>query len=571
MSLSSTNHSIQLIARLLDADAPTIPIIDFGAQKPEIPLGSSSQPLPQTAPEQQGIPSRHIVNFLRALADEPTLRMHSILVVRNGHLLCRAAFGMQDTALPRMTFSACKSITALAVGLLMDDGLLHENDRLIDLFSGDCGPLSRQLMKDLTVAHLLSMQTGNLFNEAGSMTRSDWVRSFFQSPALDGGKKFQYNSLNTYILAALVARITGKSLSSFLSQRLFAPMGIADFYWECSPEGIEKGGWGLYMKPEDLAKLGQLVMDLGCWHGQQLISAAFLEKALRTQAIAPEEYGDFNYGWQFWVGRNDPTFLFSGMFGQNVLGFRNNGILVVAHAGNDETFQTSAFYAIADRFFGGQFPALLPRNLPAERELQHTLTVLANCRCTVPTREAFSHFADSRFTTQDPLAVSAGLLPVALQIVENSYSAGLQAISIGGTRLQPEIFYEERNQLHHLICGTKVPMRQNIHWNGNVFHAAVLARFTHDEDEHPVLRVQIDFLETPFTRVLKLISTPRGLLVHQEEYPGMDFLTGTIALMQKNPGARSLMAAVAGSAEQGFLRWKLEQVFSPRLRFTKDQ
>ncbi len=570
MSLSSANHSIQLIARLLDADSPTLPIVDFGPQKPEIPLGRSSQTLPQAVPEQQGIPSRHIASFLRTLAEEPTLRMHSILVVRNGHLLCRAAFGMQDTELPRMTFSACKSITALAVGLLMDDGLLHEDDRLTDLFSGDCGPLSRPLMKDLTVSHLLSMQTGDLFNEAGSMTRSDWVRSFFQSPALDGGKKFQYNSLNTYILATLVIRITGKSLSKFLSERLFSPMGIEDFYWELSPEGIEKGGWGLYMKPEDLAKLGQLVMDLGCWHGQQLISAAFVEKALQTHAIAPEEYGDFNYGWQFWVGRDDPTFLFSGMFGQNVLGFRNNGILVIAHAGNDETFQTSAFYAIADRFFGGQFPVSLPRNLPAERELQHTIGALTDCGCKVPTREAFSHFAGCRYTTQDPLAASAGLLPVALQMVENSYSAGLQAISIGGTRLKPEIFYEERNQLHHLICGTRAPVRQDIYWNGNVFRTAVLAKFTHDEDENPVLRVQIDFLETPFTRILKLISTPRGPLVRQEEYPGMDFLTGMLSLMQKNPGSRSLMTAVVGSAEQGFLRWKLEQVFRPTMKFTKE-
>lgn len=570
MSLSSANHSIQLIARLLDADSPTVPIVDFGPQKPEIPLGASSQPLPEARPEQQGIPSRHIAAFLKALNEEPTLRMHSILVLRNGQLLCRAAFGMQDPELPRMTFSACKSITALAIGLLMDDGLLHENDRLVDLFADDCGPLNRQLMKDLTVSHLLSMQTGNLFNEPGSMTSSDWVRSFFQSPALDGIRKFQYNSLNTYILAALVTRISGKSLSLFLSERLFVPMGIGDYYWELSPDGIEKGGWGLYMKPEDLAKLGQLVMDLGCWHGQQLISASFLEKALLPHAIAPEDYGDFNYGWQIWVGRDDPTFLFSGMFGQNVLGFRNNGIVVVAHAGNDETFQTSAFYPIADRFFGGKFPASLPRSLPGERELQRVLTALTDCRRAIPTKEAFSHFSGFRYTTQDPLAASAGLLPVALQMVENSYSAGLQAISIGGTRLNPEILYEERNQLHHLICGTREPVRQEVYWNGNVFLAAVLAKFTHDEDENPVLRVQIDFLETPCTRVLKLISTPRALLVRQEEFPGTDFLTGTLSLLQKNPGSRSLMTALVGSAEQGFLRWKLEQVFRPTMKFVKE-
>ena len=110
MSLSSANHSIQLITRLLDAENATEPIVDFGPQKPEISSGRSAQPLPPCIPEQQGVPSRHIARFLRALAEEPTLRTHSVLVVRNGHILARAAFGMRDTETPRMTFSACKSI-----------------------------------------------------------------------------------------------------------------------------------------------------------------------------------------------------------------------------------------------------------------------------------------------------------------------------------------------------------------------------------------------------------------------------------------------------------------------------
>ena len=570
MSLSSANHSIQLITRLLDAENATEPIVDFGPQKPEISSGRSAQPLPPCIPEQQGVPSRHIARFLRALAEEPTLRTHSVLVVRNGHILARAAFGMRDTETPRMTFSACKSITALAIGLLMDDGLLHADDRLTDLFPEECGPVSRRLMKDLTVAHVLSMQTGNLFNEAGSMTQAEWVRSYFLSPALDTSRKFQYNSLNSYILAALIQRLTGKSLSGFLSERLFTPMGIGDFYWEKSPEGVEKGGWGLYMKPEDLAKLGQLVMDLGCWNGKQLISAAFLERALQTHALTPEEYGDFNYGWQIWVGRTENTFLFSGMLGQNVLGFRDSGIVLVAHAGNDETFQTSAFYRIASRYFGGHFPGSLPRDVPGERELRHVTATISDCTGKIPTREEFARFYDKRFITSEPQAASAGLLPVVLQAVENSYSAGLQAITIGGTRANPEILYEERDQLHHLVCGTKVPVRQKIHWHGNTFLAAVQARFTHDEDENPVLRVQIDFLETPCTRVLKLVLTRRGLVVKQEEFPGEDFLANTMSMLLSAPGSKALLTALAGSAEQGFLRWKIQRVLSPVLRFTEE-
>lgn len=567
MSLSSTNHSIQLIARLLDADTATTPIQDFGVQKPEIPLGRSAQPLPRSLPERQGIPSRHIAAFLQALADDPGLRMHSVLVLRHGQLLCRAGFGPRDTETPRMTFSACKSITALAVGLLMDDGLLHPEDKLTDLFPEECGPVSRRLMKDLTVGHVLSMQTGNLFNEAGSMTQVEWVRNYFLSPTLDTSRKFQYNSLNSYILAALVTRITGKSLSQFLEERLFAPMGIGDYYWETSPEGIEKGGWGLYMKPEDLAKLGQLVMDLGMWRGKQLLSAEFVRQALQTHAVTPEEYGDFNYGWQFWVGRTENTFLFSGMLGQNVLGFRNSGILLVSHAGNDETFQTSAYYRIASQYFGGDFPASLPRDPAGEWELKRITDSLAYCSGDIPSREAFARFSGQRFITSEAHAASTGLLPVILQAVENSYSAGLQAITVCGIRTAPELLYEERNQLHHIVCGTKRPVRQNLLWHGNVFRIAAQVKFTRDEDDNPVMRVRIDFLETPCTRILKLIQTKKGLIVKQEEYPGTEFLSNTIATLMKTPSSKTLMSALIGSAEQGYLRWKLQRVFQPVLRF----
>ena len=183
MSLSSANRSMQLLVRLLDSKTSTEPMEDFGVQKPEIPLGRSSQPLPRANPEQEGVPSRQISAFLQALDQDPTLRMHSLLVLRHGKLLCQASFGAQDPDLPRMTLSARQSVTALAVGLLMDAGLLSPTDKLVDLFPDDIGPVSKRLMRDLTVEHLLTMQTGNQFNEVSAMTEFDWAHGFFLSPA----------------------------------------------------------------------------------------------------------------------------------------------------------------------------------------------------------------------------------------------------------------------------------------------------------------------------------------------------------------------------------------------------
>lgn len=572
MSLSSANRSMQLLVRLLDSKTATEPMEDFGVQKPEIPLGQSSQPLPQEIPEREGIPSRQITGFLQALDQDPTLRMHSVLILRNGKLLCQAAFGAQLLELPRMTFSACKSVTAMAIGLLMDDGLLTPTDKLVDLFPQDCGPVTKRLIKDLTVEHLLSMQTGNQFNEVSAMTESDWVHGYFLSPSLtDPRGKFQYNSLNTYILAVLVTRLTGKTLSDFLTERLFEPMGIGDFYWETCPQGIEKGGWGLYLRAEDLAKLGQLVLDHGYWNGRQLLSRDFLDQATQVHSQVPDNYGDFQYGWQMWVGRQENTVLFNGMLGQNMLCFRDSGIILVSHAGNSETFQQSNYFQLAHQFFGGTFPKELPRNLAAERELRRTVQALADCTGPVPTKEQFLAFAGKRFVTEDPRAASTGLLPLTLQAVENCYSKGLQAVTVSGTRTQISVLYEERDQLYHVIAGTKEPVYQILNFRGNEFRVAAQARFTHNEEENPVLRVQIDFLETPCSRILKLYLTPKGPLLRQEETPNVDYLLDTVILSAPTAGAKALLTSLLGSSDADYIHWKMDQVFGPMLKMKEDK
>lgn len=568
MSLLSVNHAFQLISRILDPATATEPVVEFPPQKPAIPLGRSSQPLPEDTPESQGISSHQIAAFLRELEADPTLRMHSVLILRHGRILCRAAFGAQRTDLPKYTFSACKSVVSLAVGLAMDGGLLHLEDKVTDFFPEDCGPVSRALLKDLTVEHLLTMTSTILFNEASSMTRTDWVRGCLAAPGVgEPGKRFQYNSLNTYLLAAIVCRLTGETLTDFLTRRLFQPMGIGDFYWETCPQGIEKGGWGLYMTPEDLAKLGLLVQNGGVWNGQQLISGEYLQKATQAWAVAPKSCGDFNYGWQIWVGRRDNVFLFNGMLGQNVLCDRDNGILIVSHAGNDENFQQSSYFSIARRYFGGTFPDSLPRDAAGEKELRKALQNLSACPGQVPGKDEFAVFAGKRFVADDPHAASAGLLPLLLQAVENSYSHGLQAIAVGGSRTLVELFYEERDQLQHILAGTEAPYYQELTIHGSVYRIAAQARFTHDDEEHPVLRVRVDFLETPCTRILKLIQTPQGLLVRQQEFPGADFVRQSTDLAAQTPALRPILSALMGGSDPDYLHWKLERVFSPALRF----
>ena len=348
-------------------------------------------------------------------------------------------------------------------------------------------------------------------------------------------------------------------------------MGIGDFYWETSPQGIEKGGWGLYMKPEDLAKLGQLVLDHGCWNGRQLISSDFLHQATQTHSQVPESYGDYNYGWQMWVGRQENTVLFNGMLGQNVLCFRDSGIFVVSHAGNSETFQQSSYFKLVSRYFGGSFPQSLPRSAAAERELKRTLETLSDCTGPVPTKEQLLAFAGKRFVADDPREASAGLLPLTLQAVENCYSKGMEAVAVSGTRTQVSLFYEERDQFYHVIAGIKEPVYQILNFGGNEFRVAAQARFTHDEDDHPVLRIRLDFLETPCSRILKLYLLPKGPVLRQQETPSVEYLLDTMVLSAPTASSKALLSSLLGSSDADYLHWKMEQVFGPALKLKEDR
>ena len=117
-------------------------------------------------------------------------------------------------------------------------------------------------------------------------------------------------------------------------------------------EGIEKGGWGLYLTLYDAAKLGQLFLNGGKWKGQAVIPVNIINNMLAEKVSVPSWMGDYDYGRQIWVGREDNTFLFNGIFGQNILGFTDKDMLIVSNCGNEELGQNGPFFAITHKYFG---------------------------------------------------------------------------------------------------------------------------------------------------------------------------------------------------------------------------
>ena len=566
MNLSTASRTFQLLTRILDPRTPTEPFLPPAGEKAPLPLREAQQPLPRATPESQGVSSRHLQAFLEELAGDRTLYAQDALILRNGRVLCEAAFGAQDLRAVKYTFSACKSVVSLAVGLLVDEGRLSVDEQVADIFDSE-GSAGLRRLKGMTVEDLLTMRSAALFTEAEALTETDWVRRFLSSTLKgDPGTEFAYNSLNTYMLSAIVRRRSGQGLTEFLRQRLFAPMGITDVLWEKCPMGVEKGGWGLYIRAEDLAKLGQLVLNGGIWQGRRLISGEYLRRALTPHAVPPASTGDFHYGYQIWVGRHENTFLFNGMLGQNVLGFLDSGILVVTHAGADTDFQESRYFEIASRFFGGAFPDHLPEDAAAQASLAdavRSLSAYSRPPQALDGREAPFLRA---FSTAPGAAASTGLLPMTLQALHNTYAAGLVSVAVSVKGGAPELIYRERDALHRLPVGLGRPLVSQLDFQGDVYQVAALGRFTHDEEERPVFYIRLEFLETPCVRILKLVLDGDGLLLRQSETPGIPYVYGKLRAAAQSALYKPLLLLAAGGTEEDYLRFKTLQILSPEIR-----
>ena len=614
MNLSAVNRSVILLTRLFDRSRSTQPFLPQTTGKPVFSAAESS--LPHSTPEKMGVSPAHLAAFLKELREHPQLRMHSVLILRHGQVICEADFGAQDHRLPRYTFSACKSIVSLAIGILCDKGLIRTSDKLIDLFPDRINAVSRLRMSSLTVEHLLTMRSGIIFNELESQTDEDWIKRFLGSGfSAEPGQQFQYNSLNTYMLSAIVVQKSGMSLTAFLKKHLFDAMDIRDFYWETCPRGNEIGGWGLYMRPEDLCKLGLLVMQNGKWNGTQLISEDYLRRAVSAQVKTPPTTGRYDYGYQIWVGAEPRAFLFNGMFGQNVLGFPDTDMLIVSTAANDELFQQGPFYDLATAYLGDPsklsdtplpFSAENTASLTLEQTLcaDHTAKELRAAEQAHPktpaaltARTLLSQLGDILFRPaavkkqkaaaalppsaarfigltftpgEQEQTASVGLFPVVMSTVQRNFSRGLVSLSFSKAVENGEerflVTYREADDTHIFTAGIGHAAQTVLYFHGVPFIAAAKVTFPTDEEGRPVCRLQIDFPETPSSRIIKLFLNRDGTAVlRQEETPGAALVSRTVIGWKSNLAMQPIIGGALDKIDNEYLSYRIRRTLAPEV------
>lgn len=341
---------------------------------------SNQDGLKRSSPESQGIRSATIGRLIDYFA-EKELELHSIMLLRHGKVVAEGWWHPYSAERPHMLFSLSKSFTSTAIGLAVEEGLLTVNDRVCDFFPEQKPERIGPNLARMTIHHLLSMSTGHeedTSERVFSTPDGDWVKAFLSLDVeREPGTHFVYNTAATYMLAAILHKVTGQSLVDYLTPRLFEPLGITGATWETCPRGINTGGFGLNIKTADIAKFGQLYLQNGVWQGKQLIPSQWIEEATKKQINnGTDPLSDWNqgYGYQFWRCQHY-AYRGDGAFGQFCIVVPEKELVVAITSGVND--MQAVMNGIWDLILPELSPVALPENEQERERLQTKLGELA--------------------------------------------------------------------------------------------------------------------------------------------------------------------------------------------------
>jgi CubicO group peptidase (beta-lactamase class C family) len=320
----------------------------------------AASPMARGAPEAQGVSSAALLDFVTTL-DQQIDGLHSLMVVRHGSVIAEGWWSPYDAEHNHVLYSLSKSFTSTAVGCAVAEGKLSLDDEVLKFFPTDAPTNASNNLKAMRVRDLLMMSTGQ---QAEPPTAPDEVsaKSFLAQavPHLPG-THFKYNTAATFMLSAIVQKVTGQTVLEFLRPHLFEPLGIEHPVWDANFQGISLGGYGLRVRTEDIAKFGQLYLQRGQWKGKQLLPEEWVALATAKQtANGSNPQSDWNqgYGFQFWRCRHN-AFRGDGAFGQFCVVLPEQDTVVAITSGVKD------MQALLNVIWDKLLPALQPQELPA--------------------------------------------------------------------------------------------------------------------------------------------------------------------------------------------------------------
>lgn len=346
---------------------------------------TDSGALPRATPESVGVPSSACVDTIKAL-DEQFNRVDGVMILRNGKVIAEAWRAPNGPDIPHALYSLSKSFCSTAAGFAVTEGKLKLDSKVVDVLADEVPENADPRIGEVTLEHLLTMSGGNdsdpwdpgmIGTDYGlepflSDAKPTWASNFMaRKIVFDPGTHFVYNTTGTYMVSAMVQKAVGETIRDYLVPRLFEPLHIETPYWEQSPQGINKGGTGLFLKTEDIAKFGQLYLQRGMWNGKQILPAEWIDNATSkhvSNGDNPNSDWAQGYGFQFWRCRHN-VYRGDGMHSQFciVMPDQNAVVAINSDCGN--------YQGIINVLFDKLLPAMsgtdaLPENADALAKLR---------------------------------------------------------------------------------------------------------------------------------------------------------------------------------------------------------
>ena len=578
--------------------------VDYFPQKPDFPFDAVyEQAFARATPESQGISSDLFAALLRELDASKDTEMHHFMALRHGKVICECNFAPYPKGMWHITHSMCKSITGMAIGMLIEEEKLKLDENIYDIFPDHINAFSKIFRPAITVENLLTMTSGVTFNESGIVSGNDWLGSFLNA-SVNGkpGTEFQYNSLNTYVLSAIVTKRTGETLTEYLTPRLFGPLGITKYYWETCPKGITKGGWGLFLCAEDMAKLGQLYLQRGKWNGQQLVSEYWIE--ISTARHLKTQNDTYGYGYQLWMEQRPGSFEYNGMLGQNVIIYPDMDMVLVTNAGNKEMFQDCIMLNIIRKYFPVNYhPAdVLPENPLSYSLLKRLCGELENgennnrstslrggWKRNVVSRRKHS---DKKYSYRISAAVdrpsdhhsfmravsgrtyvmeqqNIGIAPLFVQVFHNNMTYGISEISFTYDAGNFCVSFTEGEVIHKLPVGFGKAADGCVDLHGEHYLVATLGEFARDENDIPVLKLEITFIEECVKRKAHIFfHEDNGIEIRWNETPGKKMILAGLSSITEELSGNFLYNSLLGdhNITTELLHRLMEQTIEPAVR-----
>ncbi len=345
---------------------------------------ASITPLKRSSPEAEGIPSSAVLEFIQAVEQHthPLDAVQGFMLLRYGNVAAEGWWTPYAPQVPHSLYSLSKSFTSTGIGLAVAEGLLTVDDPVLKFFPDDAPANPSENLKAMRLRHLLSMDTGHQQDTTKDVFRGkddNWPRAFLSLRVEhQPGTWFVYNTAATYMLSAIITRLTGESLSDYLQPRLFEPLGIQNPRWETDPCGISIGGSGLHITTEDIARFGQLYLQKGLWEGKRIVPETWITEATSIHSdnsnTGTNPDWKVGYGYQFWRCRHN-VYRGDGAFGQFCIVMPEWDAVLVINSGLRD------MQAVLDKVWEHLLPAMQPEAIPvnpqAYQELCEKLATLS--------------------------------------------------------------------------------------------------------------------------------------------------------------------------------------------------